>query len=94
MMLSDDKISHLSHVLLKGLLERKLVVPLEEEGKVRTEMKRTILLELKVGEEIDAVVRRKLLSYSKKIVEGTSEWEILYKKFFREEEMKRGRAPG
>jgi hypothetical protein len=94
MMLSDDKISHLSHVLLKGLLERKLVVPLDEEGRVRTEMKRTILLELKVGEEIDAVVRRKLQSYSKKIVEGTSEWEILYKKFFREEEMRRGRAPG
>ena len=94
MMLSDDKISHLSHVLLKGLLERKLVIPLDEEGRVRTEMKRTILLELKVGEEIDAVVRRKLQSYSKKIVEGTSEWEILYKKFFREEEMRRGRAPG
>jgi hypothetical protein len=94
MMLSDDKISHLSHVLLKGLLERKLVIPLDEEGRVRTEMKRTILLELKVGEEIDSVVRKKLQSYAKKIVEGTSEWEILYKKFFREEEIKRGRAPG
>jgi hypothetical protein len=94
MMLSDDKISHLSHVLLKGLLERKLVEPLEEDGKVRTEMKRTIISELKIGEEIDSVVRRKLQSYAKKIVEGTAEWEILYKKFFREEEAKKGRGPG
>jgi uncharacterized protein len=94
MMLSDDKISHLSHVLLKGLMERKLVEPLEEDGKVRTEMKRTIISELKIGEEIDSVVRRKLQSYAKKIVEGTAEWEILYKKFFREEEAKKGRGPG
>jgi uncharacterized protein len=94
MMLSDDKISHLSHVLLKGLLERKLVEPIEEDGKVRTEMKRAIISELKIGEEIDSVVRRKLQSYAKKIVEGTAEWEILYKKFFREEEAKKGRGPG
>lgn len=94
MMLSDDKISHLSHVLLKGLLEKKLVEPIEEAGKVRTEIKRAIVAELKAGEEIDSTVRRKLQSFSKKIVEGSSEWEILYKKYFREEEIKKGRAPG
>ncbi len=92
MMLSDDKISHLSHVLLKGLLERKVVEPLEEEGKIRTEMKRTILSELKAGEEIDQIVRKKLQSLSKKIAEGSSEWEILYRKYYREEEIKKGRA--
>jgi hypothetical protein len=94
MMLSDDKISHLSHVLLKGLVERKLVQVEEDEGKVRTEIKRTIVSELKVGEVIDAVVRKKLQSFSKKMVEGSPEWEILYKKFYREEEIKKGRASG
>jgi hypothetical protein len=94
MMLSDDKISHLSHVLLKGLLERKAIVPVEEDSKLRTEIKRTMVSELKVGEEIDSVVRKKLQSFSKKIAEGSPEWEILYKKFFREEEIKRGRASG
>ena len=94
MMLSDDKISHLSHVLLKGLVERKLVQVEEDEGKVRTEIKRAIVSELKVGEVIDAVVRKKLQSFSKKMVEGSPEWEILYKKFYREEEIKKGRASG
>jgi hypothetical protein len=94
MMLSDDKISHLSHVLLKGLLERKAIVPVEEDSKLRTEIKRTMVSELKVGEEIDSVVRKKLQSFSKKIAEGSPEWEILYKKVFREEEIKRGRASG
>jgi hypothetical protein len=94
MMLSDDKVSHLSHVLLKGLKERKLIELNEEEGKIRAEIKRTVVSELKVGEEIDSRVRKKLESFSKKMVEGSPEWEIMYKKFFREEEIKRGRASG
>ena len=94
MMLSDDKISHLSHVLLRGLKDGKLVELVEEEGKVRAEIKRTVISELKVGEEIDSLVRRKLESYSRKMAEGSPEWEIMYKKFFREEEIKRGRASG
>jgi uncharacterized protein len=94
MMLSDDKISHLSHVILKGLSGKKLIETLGEESRIRAEIKRTIASELKVGEEIDAIIRKKLQSYSKKIVEGSPEWEILYKKFYREEEIKKGRASG
>jgi len=94
MMLSDDKIAHLTHGLLKGLIERKLIEIIEEEGKIRAEIKRTVISELKVGEEIDSVVRKKLQSFSKKVVEGSPEWEILYKKFYREEEIKKGRASG
>jgi hypothetical protein len=92
-MLSEDKISHISHVLLKGLLDRALVSVAEDEGKIRAEIKRTILSELKIGEDMDAAVRKKILSFSKKVVEGSPEWEILYRKFFREEELKRGRLP-
>ena len=94
MMLSEDKISHLSHVLLKGLMERDLVSAAGEEGKIRAEIKRTIISELKIGEEMDSAVRKKIQSFSKKVVEGSSEWDILYKKFFREEEVKRGGVSG
>ena len=94
MMLSEDKISHLSHVLLKGLMDRNLVSTSDDEGKIRSEIKRTIVSELKIGEEMDSAVRKKIQSYSKKVVEGSSEWDILYRKFFREEEVKRGRASG
>jgi hypothetical protein len=81
-------------VLLKGLLDRKLIEGVDDEGKVRTAIKRTVISELKIGEEIDSVVRKKLQSFSKKIIEGSPEWEILYKKFYKEEEIKRGRALG
>jgi hypothetical protein len=93
-MLSDDKILHLSHMLFKGLIDRKLINPVVEESKVRAEIKRSIISELKIGEEIDSAVRKRLQSFSKKIFEGSPEWEILYKKYFKEEEVKRGRASG
>ena len=94
MMLSEEKVSHLTHVLLKGPMDRDLIALNEEEGVVRREIKRIVNNELKIGEDIDLVVRKKLLSFSKKLVEGSPEWEILYKKFFREEEIKKGRASG
>ena len=92
MMLSDDKISHMSHVLLKGLLDRGLVRLKEDEGKVRREIRREIVTFLKTGEEIDASVKKKMQSFSRKIIEGSPEWEVLYKKFFNEEASRRGMA--
>ena len=94
MMLSEDKISHLSHVLLRGLMKQGLVQLVEDEAAIRREIKRTIVSELKIGEEIDEIVRKKLQSFSRKLIEGSPEWEVLYKKFFREEEIKKGRATG
>lgn len=94
MMLSEDKISHLSHVVFKGLVEKKLIEVIEEESDVRREIKRAIISELKIGEEIDSVVKKKLQSFSKKVFEGSPEWEVLYRKFFREETVRRGRASG
>jgi len=90
--LSDEKITHLTHVLLKGLIERKVIIPRTDEGSIRREMRRVIMDVLNIAEEIDVVVRKKLESYSKKIIEGSSEWDVLYNKFFTEESVKRGLA--
>ncbi len=92
MRLSDDKISHLTHVVLKGLIEQKALVPLVDEGQIRREMRRVVVNELKLADSIDEAVKRKLQSYSKKIYEGTSEWEVMYNKFFEEETSKKGRG--
>ena len=92
MRLSDDKIRHITHIALKGLIEKEAIVPVEEEGAIRREMQRVIMQELKLAEAIDEKVTRKLQSYSKKIHEGSSEWEVLYQKFFDEESSKKGRG--
>ncbi len=92
MRLSDDKISHLSHVLLKGLIDKDAIETKAEDGKIRREIKRVIEGELKAGEEIDEAVRRKLQSLSRKLIEGSPEWEVLYQKYYAEEEVRRGRS--
>lgn len=92
MRLSDDKISHLTHILLKGLIEKEALSPVEDEGQIRRDIRRVIIREMKIADGIDEMVRKKLQSYSKKIHEGSSEWEVMYSKFFDEEASKKGRA--
>ncbi len=90
-MLSDNKVNVLTNRLLKELLSSKLIIPKEDENVLRKEIKRIITDELQIGEEIDIAVRRKLESFSRKLVEGSVEWDIVYKKIYEEEEIKRGR---
>jgi hypothetical protein len=90
--LSNEKISHLTHVVLKGLLEKGIIQTLVEEGEIRREMRRVIVRELKIAEDIDSLVTDKIQSYSRRIPEGSPEWEILYQKFFNEEASKKGRT--
>ncbi|MEJ2315311.1 MAG: hypothetical protein P8Y85_11340 [Nitrospirota bacterium] len=42
MRLSDDKITHMTHMILKGLLDRGIIDITEDEGTVRRAMKRAI----------------------------------------------------
>jgi hypothetical protein len=44
------------------------------------------------GDEIDALVRRKITSIKRGIVEGSNEWNILYRRYRDEEMRKRGAA--
>ena len=90
MRLSDDKIRHITHVILKALLSQGTMSPLTDDGTIRREMRTTIERELKIAENIEEKVTKKLESYSKKIYEGSSEWEVLYQKFFEEEVSKKG----
>lgn len=91
MLFSEDKINHLAHRILRELTAWKEVRLLEEEEKILREIKKAIIAEVKIDEEIDTVVRERLLSYSRKIPEGSPEWDILYQKLFSEEMRKKGR---
>jgi hypothetical protein len=91
MLLSEDKITHLSHLILKGLARDQTAGLLAEEEKVLREIKRIIINELRVEEDMDQFVRAKLASYSRPISEGGPEWEVLYQKFLSEERQKRKR---
>jgi hypothetical protein len=91
-MLSDDKVSHLSHVVLGALKKSPLIRVTGDEGKILREIKRVLAEELVHENEIDQKVRAKLGSYSRGIIEGSPEWEVLYRKTFEEELRKHAKA--
>ena len=87
--LSDEKQMHLSHVILQvlektaeGHFVGSSTLPLRE-------IKRVLADQMAMEQEIDKVVQARLQSYSKKIYEGTSEWDVMYQKTFAEELRKR-----
>jgi hypothetical protein len=62
-----------------------------DDGRILKEIKRVLAGELAQEQEIDRKVRAKLGSYSRGIVEGSPEWEVLYRKTFEEETRKRAK---
>jgi hypothetical protein len=92
MLLSEDKASHLSHVILEALKKSTLAKLTGDEGKALREIKRVLAEGLAQEGEIDRIVRSRLASYSRPIVEGSAEWETLYRKAAEEEARKRAKA--
>lgn len=92
MRFSDDRISHLSHLILDLLEEESCI---EEGGKaaVLHDIKKTLLNYFKAEDQVDDIVRKKIRSYTRVIPEGSREWEIMYNKLFAEEMTKRGFEP-
>lgn len=84
-MLSDDKVSHLSHIILGAVKKSPLIRIKSDESMVLREIKRVLAAEMAHEGEIDQKVRVKLASYSRGIVEGSPEWDVLYRKTFEEE---------
>jgi uncharacterized protein len=87
--LSRPKINHLSQLIIKALQNAGNITFLKPENDVRLQVVKTLTDELKIEEVIDAEVRRKLASYSRKIVEGNREWDVMYQKFYEQEMKKR-----
>ena len=90
MRLSEDRISHISHLVLDGIVRGGLAEPAVAEEKVLREIKRTITEELRFDDDADAAARRTIQSLSRRVPEGSPEWEVLYRKY-REEELRRRR---
>ncbi len=88
MRLSEDRISHIAHLISDGIWKDDLV-DFTDDDRALQEIKRTIRDYLKVEDEADTAARQKIRSLSRPIPEGSREWEVLYKKYFEEEMAKR-----
>lgn len=87
-MLTEDKVSHLSHVILTAIKQVPGVRLKRSDELVLKEIKKVLADELTQEQHIDRTVRTKLASYSRGLVEGSAEWDVLYRKTFEEETRK------
>jgi hypothetical protein len=86
MKLSREKILRLSHLILNQLDADEAVEYFADPQEVRQDIVKMISDEMKADEAIDVLVRRKIESQKRAIVEGSDEWEVLYRKYYEEEQ--------
>jgi hypothetical protein len=90
--LSRDKIARLSHLVLQYLNEDDEVEFYDDLPEIRQQIIHIISGEMKADEAIDALVRRKIESQKRTIVEGSDEWDVLYRKYYEEESARHRRV--
>lgn len=82
---SEDRISNLSHEIMK-LLWRDDLADVTDEGRALARVKQSLTSFFQVADEIDGIVLAKL----KNRAQGSRDWEVLYQKFYQEELARRG----
>ena len=90
MRISREKVNKLAHAVADTLATIDKVEFVEDRNTIRLEARR--ILELLMAEEakIDAAARQKIESQRRTILEGSQEWDILYRKYYNEEVKKLG----
>lgn len=89
MILSEDRQSHLARLIVDGIWSDDLVDYEDDDVALRA-AKKGITKFVAEGEEIDKKVREKIGSLRRGVVEGSTEWEVLYGKYYDEEMVRRG----
>ena len=84
MRLTREKIVRLSHKVIDFLVSSPDVDFVEDRDTIRTEIVNIYTALLKVEEQVDTEVRAKIAGQKKEILEGSEEWDILFRKYYAE----------
>jgi uncharacterized protein len=88
--LSRDKLNKLAHVVADTLADTAECDFLEDRNTIRQEARKALEKILTEEMKIDVAARQKIASQRKIIVEGSQEWDILYRKYYNDEVRKLG----
>jgi len=88
--ISRDKLNKLAHTVADALAEVPECDFLEDRNTIRQEARKALEKLLLEETKIDAAARQKISSQRKIIVEGSQEWDILYRKYYNDEVKKLG----
>jgi hypothetical protein len=90
MRLNPDKLNKLAHTVADTLAEIDQVGFLEDRNTIRQEARKALTILLTDEARIDTAARLKIANQRKIILEGSQEWEILYRKYYNDEVRKLG----
>ncbi len=90
MRISRDKVNKLAHTVADTLAEIPECDFLEDRNTIRQEARKALERLLTEETKLDAAARLKIASQRKIILEGSQEWEILYRKYYNDEVKKLG----
>jgi hypothetical protein len=88
--ISRDKVNKLAHTVADTLAEIPECDFLEDRNTIRQEARKALEKLLTEETKLDAAARLKIASQRKIIVEGSQEWDILYRKYYNDEVKKLG----
>jgi uncharacterized protein len=84
MRLTREKMVRLSHRILDVLVANEHVDFVEDRDTIRQETLTILQSLLKLEEQVDTEVRQKIASQKREILEGSEEWDVLYRKYYAE----------
>lgn len=90
MRVNRDKVNKVAHVVSDALAEMSEVDFLEDRNTIRLEVRKILEELLNQEEKIDQSARQKIENQKRTILEGSQEWDILYRKYYQEEVKKLG----
>ena len=92
MRLSREKIVRISHQIVDLLVQTNEVEFVEDRDTIRQHMVQTMTNILREEEKIEVEVRKKISSQKKEILEGSEEWDLLFRKYYSDELRRAGIA--
>ena len=90
MRISRDKVNKVAHEVADALAEVDAVDFVEDRNTIRLEIRKILEELLNQEAKIDQSARLKIESQKRTILEGSQEWDILYRKYYNEEVKKLG----
>lgn len=92
MRLTREKIVRLSHKITEVLVSSDDVEFVEDRDTIRQQIVRILTETLREEEKVEMEVRKRITSQKKEILEGSEEWDVLYRKYYAEELRRMGIA--
>ncbi|HEY7354606.1 MAG TPA: DUF507 family protein [Terriglobales bacterium] len=90
MRVSRDKANKVAHVVTDALATVDEVDFIEDRNTIRLQVRKILEDLLNQEEKIDQAARQKIENQKRTILEGSQEWDILYRKYYNEEVKKLG----